>query len=223
MTHVFVERIKRRQVKAATKPPNFTLPSARASKENGDEAHPMWVRASLNDELAKDYKSSSCSAASACGPKTPNHASPCGNGSSTTSPPASRAPKGKTCSRDWPDSPNSSPKPIPSSQAMPCSAPSIRPPICSNPRSGQSRDFKENGGSAERLHATRIQARAQQEGVPLCPVCGKRMRRRTAGKTSSQFWGCSAYPNCKGTRHRALKRPPKPSDKSDWSDWSELV
>jgi ssDNA-binding Zn-finger/Zn-ribbon topoisomerase 1 len=26
------------------------------------------------------------------------------------------------------------------------------------------------------------------------------MRRRTAGKTSSEFWGCSAYPNCKGTR-----------------------
>jgi four helix bundle suffix protein len=64
----------------------------------------------------------------------------------------------------------------------------------------QGRDFKENGGFTERLHASRIQARAQQEGIPLCPVCGKPMRRRTAGKTSSQFWGCSAYPNCKGTR-----------------------
>ncbi|WP_395716467.1 four helix bundle suffix domain-containing protein [Prosthecobacter sp.] len=64
----------------------------------------------------------------------------------------------------------------------------------------QSRDFKEHGGFTERLHATRVQARAEQEGTPLCPICGKLMRRRTAGKTSSQFWGCSAYPNCKGTR-----------------------
>lgn len=27
------------------------------------------------------------------------------------------------------------------------------------------------------------------------------MRLRTAGKTSTQFWGCAAYPNCKGTRN----------------------
>jgi ssDNA-binding Zn-finger/Zn-ribbon topoisomerase 1 len=26
------------------------------------------------------------------------------------------------------------------------------------------------------------------------------MRRRTAGKTNRQFWGCPAYPNCKGTQ-----------------------
>jgi four helix bundle suffix protein len=64
----------------------------------------------------------------------------------------------------------------------------------------QGRDFKEHGGFTERLHATRVQARAEQAGIPLCPVCGKPMRRRTAGKTSSEFWGCSAYPNCKGTR-----------------------
>lgn len=64
----------------------------------------------------------------------------------------------------------------------------------------QGRDFKEHGGFTERLHATRVQARAEQVGIPLCPVCAKPMRRRTAGKTSSEFWGCSAYPNCKGTR-----------------------
>lgn len=64
----------------------------------------------------------------------------------------------------------------------------------------QARDFKAHGGFTERLHATGVQARANQDGVPQCPTCGKPMRRRTAGKTSTQFWGCTAYPNCKGTR-----------------------
>ena len=64
----------------------------------------------------------------------------------------------------------------------------------------QARDFKEHGGFTERLHAARVKARAGQDGTPLCPLCGKPMRRRTAGKTSRQFWGCSAYPDCKGTQ-----------------------
>ena len=37
----------------------------------------------------------------------------------------------------------------------------------------------------------------------LCPVCGAPMILRTAGKGDNvghQFWGCSNYPNCKGTR-----------------------
>lgn len=36
-----------------------------------------------------------------------------------------------------------------------------------------------------------------------CPRCGARMVRRTAGKGKhwgNQFWGCSKYPKCKGTR-----------------------
>jgi len=39
--------------------------------------------------------------------------------------------------------------------------------------------------------------------VPPCPECGKPMVLRTArhgANTGSQFWGCSAYPPCKGTR-----------------------
>jgi four helix bundle suffix protein len=64
----------------------------------------------------------------------------------------------------------------------------------------QAKDFKENGGFTERLHTARTQARAEQTGTPLCPLCGQPMRRRTAGKTQRQFWGCSAYPNCKGTQ-----------------------
>jgi DNA topoisomerase-3 len=35
--------------------------------------------------------------------------------------------------------------------------------------------------------------------APSCPLCEKPMRRRT-GKNGS-FWGCSAYPECRGTRN----------------------
>ncbi|MBI2232075.1 MAG: topoisomerase DNA-binding C4 zinc finger domain-containing protein, partial [Deltaproteobacteria bacterium] len=36
-----------------------------------------------------------------------------------------------------------------------------------------------------------------------CPLCGKLMVLRTArkgGRAGSRFWGCSGYPECKGTR-----------------------
>lgn len=36
-------------------------------------------------------------------------------------------------------------------------------------------------------------------GVPSCPRCGSKMRRRSG--RYGQFWGCSRYPNCKGTRN----------------------
>ena len=39
--------------------------------------------------------------------------------------------------------------------------------------------------------------------VPACPVCQRQMVRRTASKganAGSQFWGCAAYPKCRGTR-----------------------
>ncbi len=38
---------------------------------------------------------------------------------------------------------------------------------------------------------------------PACPLCNSEMVLRTAGKgpnKGSQFWGCSGYPSCKGTR-----------------------
>jgi restriction system protein len=40
------------------------------------------------------------------------------------------------------------------------------------------------------------------QGPPACPECGKPMVLRTARRganAGSQFWGCSAYPACKGT------------------------
>jgi four helix bundle suffix protein len=39
--------------------------------------------------------------------------------------------------------------------------------------------------------------------APACPLCGKPMALRTArhgARAGSQFWGCSAYPECKSTR-----------------------
>jgi len=71
------------------------------------------------------------------------------------------------------------------------------------------RDFLKNGGFTERLHAARCQARATQHELPnspapVCPLCAKPMRLRTARKgphAGSQFWGCSAYRDCKGSRN----------------------
>lgn len=45
---------------------------------------------------------------------------------------------------------------------------------------------------------------ASASGVPSCPQCGSSMRRRTARKghrAGNQFWGCSRYPACRGTRN----------------------
>jgi four helix bundle suffix protein len=76
----------------------------------------------------------------------------------------------------------------------------------------QSRDFIEQGGFTEQLYSARTQARKSDlsdrsdrsdEKTPICPLCGKSMRRRTASKghyAGQAFWGCSAYPECKGVR-----------------------
>ena len=39
--------------------------------------------------------------------------------------------------------------------------------------------------------------------APSCPACGSQMVKRTVQRganAGSQFWGCSRYPNCRGTR-----------------------
>ncbi len=63
--------------------------------------------------------------------------------------------------------------------------------------------FEETGGFSERLMTKRIEAREQsrekgREPSPACPQCKKPMRRRTSAK--EEFWGCSAFPDCKGIR-----------------------
>jgi restriction system protein len=87
----------------------------------------------------------------------------------------------------------------------------------------QAREFTEKGGFTESLHVTRAKARTAQgtspEGPP-CPVCGKSTRRRTAAKgprAGKEFWGCSAYPDCRGI----IDIPSDESDLSDQSDSSD--
>lgn len=65
-------------------------------------------------------------------------------------------------------------------------------------------DFIKEGGFSERMTAARVeekrsQRRAVDEDAPPCPVCGGVMRVRH-GKTGD-FWGCTNYPACKGTRN----------------------
>ena len=66
--------------------------------------------------------------------------------------------------------------------------------------------FVSEGGYSELLATARLEERSRkkaggQEKIPPCPKCGKPMVLRTAkaGKNAgNQFWGCSAYPECKG-------------------------
>jgi restriction system protein len=72
--------------------------------------------------------------------------------------------------------------------------------IIKRQKEAQGQSFEETGGFGERLTAKRVEARGQQKAasVPDCPQCGKPMRRRKSDK--GDFWGCSVYPDFKGTR-----------------------
>lgn len=77
--------------------------------------------------------------------------------------------------------------------------------------------FVEEGGYSEQLAAARLAERDRRRSqgadddrpdpsdptdrVPMCPSCGEAMVLRTAktdNRAGTQFWGCSAYPRCKG-------------------------
>ena len=68
-------------------------------------------------------------------------------------------------------------------------------------------DFKEEGGFTEGLTAERLAHRTQKSAeaqAPTCPLCGKPMIRRVAKKginSGREFWSCSGYPQCNGTRN----------------------
>ncbi|MCL2651792.1 MAG: topoisomerase DNA-binding C4 zinc finger domain-containing protein [Candidatus Azobacteroides sp.] len=50
------------------------------------------------------------------------------------------------------------------------------------------------------------EARAKNENAPACPNCGKPMtiRKAATGKNAGkEFWGCTGYPECKGTKECA--------------------
>ncbi|MCM1110532.1 MAG: four helix bundle protein [Clostridium sp.] len=78
--------------------------------------------------------------------------------------------------------------------------------MLTNMMSAQLDDFKQRGGFTENLTQTRLSARreeAAQNNAPVCPKCGKTMLQRTIQKGTrqgEQFWGCSDYPKCNGTR-----------------------
>lgn len=66
--------------------------------------------------------------------------------------------------------------------------------------------FREEGGFTEGLTAERLAYRTGQSvkaDAPVCPLCGKPMIKRTAKKgvnSGKEFWSCSGYPECNGTR-----------------------
>ena len=68
-------------------------------------------------------------------------------------------------------------------------------------------EFKEEGGFTEGLTAKRLAARTEKSreaDAPACPLCGKPMIRRVAKKgmnSGREFWSCSGYPQCNGTRN----------------------
>ncbi len=70
----------------------------------------------------------------------------------------------------------------------------------------QLQKFREEGGFTEGLTAERLAHRTQQSitaEAPACPVCGKPMLKRVAKKginSGHEFWSCSRYPECTGTR-----------------------
>jgi four helix bundle suffix protein len=66
----------------------------------------------------------------------------------------------------------------------------------------QGKAFEETGGFSERLTTRRLEAREEQRNAadpsPPCPQCAQPMRRRRSAK--GEFWGCTGYPACKGTK-----------------------
>ena len=72
----------------------------------------------------------------------------------------------------------------------------------------QGRDFLEQGGFTERLYQQRRKERdrtetAREAEAPQCPCCGMRMTLRKARQgahAGKPFWGCANYPGCRGTR-----------------------
>lgn len=74
----------------------------------------------------------------------------------------------------------------------------------------QSESFQKEGGFREKLSTLRVESRARQQVAPDCPECGKPMvlrKAKTGKRAGSEFWGCSAYPECKGARDPEGENP----------------
>ena len=57
--------------------------------------------------------------------------------------------------------------------------------------------FVSKGGIKERMFQARLEARSDPD-APACPDCNGPMVKRTSAR--GEFWGCSSYPQCTGTR-----------------------
>lgn len=72
--------------------------------------------------------------------------------------------------------------------------------------SGLLQRFREQGGFSENMTSERLNAlrsNADKSEAPRCPKCGKSMIKRLQKRGQNQgkeFWGCSDYPKCNGTR-----------------------
>lgn len=85
------------------------------------------------------------------------------------------------------------------------SEPQVLPPSpSSGRRTAASANLASNSTtSPARAPAGPIRNPARAGGSPKCPKCGSGMRLRLASKgrnAGHNFWGCSRYPGCKGTR-----------------------
>ncbi len=53
----------------------------------------------------------------------------------------------------------------------------------------------------------------------LCPLCGGPMAPRTSAR--GKFWGCKAFPRCRGTRNSDGEAPRRQSLESEPPGWRE--
>jgi len=69
------------------------------------------------------------------------------------------------------------------------------------------RDVKRDGQQTEGLSQAvpaKVQVITTADGPMICPRCGNPMVNRVAKRgvvSAREFWGCSRFPACRGTRH----------------------
>lgn len=67
-------------------------------------------------------------------------------------------------------------------------------------------EVAQQAGAGSRRPVARIESTAASSPapapalLPACPKCSEPMARRTNRQTGTAFWGCIAYPRCRGTR-----------------------
>lgn len=57
----------------------------------------------------------------------------------------------------------------------------------------------------ERLKVRAREVYLEARDTPACPTCGRAMAMREARASGSRFWGCCAFPACRGTRPAATR------------------